>query len=112
MNACSMRQDPKGEQMNTPHNGHQPRFRLGILLITPGAIAALIEADQSAVALLERHAHGDWGNLTAEDWQANEQALQEGTRLFSTYLLTTGRRLWIITEWDRSVTTLLTPAEY
>lgn len=98
--------------MNTPHNGHQPRFRLGILLITPGAIAALVEADQSAVALLERHAYGDWGNLTPEDWQANEHALQEGARLFSAYLLTTGRRLWIITESDRCATTLLTPAEY
>ncbi len=83
-----------------------------MVLITPGAILALAEANQSALALLERHAYGDWGNLTAEDWQANEQALKEGSRLFSAYTLTTGRRLWIITEWDRSVTTLLLPMEY
>ena len=98
--------------MSTQANHHQPLFRLGMVLITPGAILALAQANQSALALLERHAYGDWGNLTAEDWQANEQALKEGSRLFSTYTLTTGRRLWIITEWDRSVTTLLLPMEY
>ena len=98
--------------MNTQHNGRQPRFRLGTVLITPGAILALVEANQSALALLERHAYGDWGNLTTEDWQANERALQQGTRLFSAYTLVTGRRLWIITEWDRSITTLLLPMEY
>ncbi len=98
--------------MRTQANHHQPRFRLGMVLITPGAILALAEANQSALALLERHAYGDWGNLTAEDWQANEQALKEGSRLFSAYTLTTGRRLWIITEWDRSLTTLLLPMEY
>ena len=98
--------------MNTQHNGRQPRFRLGTVLITPGAILALVEANQSALDLLERHAYGDWGELTGEDWQANEDALQEGTRLFSAYTLTTDRRLWIITEADRSVTTLLLPMEY
>ena len=98
--------------MNTHHNGRQPRFRLGTVLITPGAILALVEANQSALDLLERHAYGDWGELTGEDWQANEDALQEGTRLFSAYTLTTDRRLWIITEADRSVTTLLLPMEY
>ena len=86
--------------MSTQANHHQPRFRLGMVLITPGAILALVEANQSALPLLERHAYGDWGDLATEDWQANERALQEGTRLFSAYTLTTGRRLWIISEWD------------
>src|SRR4051812_46769926 len=99
-------------QMNTQPNHQQPLFRLGTLLITPGAILALVEANQSAVALLKRHAYGDWGDLATEDWQANERALQEDTRLFSAYTLTTGERLWIISEWDRSATTLLLPREY
>ncbi len=98
--------------MSTQPNHHQPLFRLGTVLITPGAILALVEANQSALELLTRHAYGDWGNLTAEDWQANEQALKEGSRLFSVYTLNTRQRLWIISEWDRSATTLLLPAEY
>ena len=98
--------------MNRQQNGHQPLFRLGTVLITPRAILALVGANQSALAFLVRHAYGDWGNLTAEDWQANEQALKEGSRLFSAYTLNTGQRLWIISEWDRSFTTILTPAEY
>ncbi len=95
-----------------PQTNHQPLFRLGTVLITPGAILALVAANQSALALLKRHAYGDWGNLTAADWQANERALQEGTRLFSAYTLVTGVRIWIISEWDRSATTLLLPQEY
>ena len=98
--------------MSTQANHHQPRFRLGMVLITPGAILALAEANQSALALLERHAYGDWGELAPEDWQANEDALQEDTRLFSAYTLTTGERIWVITEWDRSATTVLLPSEY
>ena len=98
--------------MSTQVNHHQPRFRLGMVLITPGAILALVEANQSALALLERHAYGDWGELAPEDWQANEDALQEGTRLLSAYPLTTGERIWVITEWDRSATTVLLPSEY
>lgn len=98
--------------MSPKQNGHQPLFRLGVVLITPGALLALVEANQSAVALLKRHAYGDWGNVVADDWQANDRALQEGSRLFSAYTLATGCRLWIITEWDRSSTTLLLPVEY
>lgn len=98
--------------VNRQQNGHQPLFRLGTVLITPGAILALVEANQSALELLKRHAYGDWGELNAADWLANERALQEGTRLLSAYILNTGQRLWIISEWDRSMTTLLTPTEY
>jgi len=98
--------------MNTQPNHQQPLFRLGTVLITPGAILALVEANQSALALLECHAYGDWGDLATEDWQANDQALTEGSRLFSAYTLTTGVRIWIISEWDRSATTLMLPSEY
>lgn len=98
--------------MHTQHNGHPPLFRLGILLITPGAILALVEANQSALAFLMRHAYADWGELEQEDKQANDIALSDGGRLFSAYTLSTGQRLWIITEANRSATTLLIPMEY
>lgn len=98
--------------MDTYQNGRPPLFRLGKLLITPGALLALVESEQSAVSFLARHAYGDWGELEEEDRQANDRALRDGTRLFSAYTLSTGQRLWIITEWDRSATTLLLPMEY
>lgn len=59
-----------------------------------------------------RHAHGDWGNLDPIDWAQNELALQDGARLLSAYRADNGVKFWIITEWDRSVTTVLLPAEY
>lgn len=98
--------------MNTKQNGHPPLFRLGILLVTRGAILALVMANASAFELLKRHAYGDWGEMEEEDKRANDAALKEGGRLFSAYTLSTGERLWIITEADRSATTLLMPMEY
>jgi hypothetical protein len=59
-----------------------------------------------------RHARGDWGDLSSEDKLANKRALEEGTRLLSAYHLKTGQKIWIITEWDRSATTVLLPEEY
>lgn len=62
---------------------------------------------------LRRHLHGDWGDLCDGDWQLNDAALTSGEdRLFSSYQVTPDLKLWIITEWDRSVTTLLLPSEY
>lgn len=98
--------------MNTKQNRHPPLFRLGALLITQGAIMALVMANASAFDLLKRHAYGDWGEMEEEDKRANDAALKEGGRLFSAYTLSTGERLWIITEADRSATTLLLPMEY
>lgn len=89
-----------------------PRFALGRILATPGALEALDEAGQEWFVFLERHAVGDWGELDPHDWQENEAALVRGGRLFSAYNLATGQRLWIITESDHSATTLLLPAEY
>ncbi len=57
-------------------------------------------------------ASGDWGEVCVEDWDANELALQNGTRLLSTYTSTAGIKFWIITEWDRSITTILLPEDY
>lgn len=90
----------------------QPKFSLGNVVATPGAIQALEQYNVTASELLDRHCHGDWGQLEPDDFQANEAALQQGSRLLSNYPLTDACRIWIITEWDRSVTTLLLPEEY
>jgi hypothetical protein len=64
------------------------------------------------LAALGRHVRGDWGDVDDEDWQANERALTEGTRLLSVYRSGGGVKFWVITEWDRSVTTVLLPSDY
>jgi hypothetical protein len=61
---------------------------------------------------LKRHKSGDWGDLCPEDWEANEKALQEGGRLFSVYYDQNGTKFWVITEADRSITTVLMPDDY
>ena len=81
-------------------------------MATPGALRALDAAGVAALAYIARHQCGDWGDVDAEDARANDQALVNGTRLFSVYTLPTGVRVWVITEWDRSATTLLLPDEY
>jgi hypothetical protein len=90
----------------------QPLFSLGQVVATPGALDALQSADQTPFEFLGRHAAGDWGDLCEEDRHENERALKCGNRLFSAYKLSDGTKLWVITEWDRSVTTLLLPSEY
>ncbi len=88
-------------------------FSLGRIMATPGALETLRFVGMSASTLLARHAGGDWGNLDAEDRQANDRALMDGSRIFSSYRLgDTGERIWIITEADRSYTTVLRPDEY
>ncbi|MDX2177679.1 MAG: hypothetical protein SF028_14545 [Candidatus Sumerlaeia bacterium] len=93
----------------------KPRFPLGRVFATPRALAAL-GADDAArndnlSRVLARHATGDWGEVGEEDSRANEQALRQGTRLLSAYIVE-GQKLWIITEGDRSATTALLPEEY
>jgi hypothetical protein len=61
---------------------------------------------------LHRHRLGDWGALDQEDWAAHDSALGEGTRLLSAYHTSEGTKVWVIPEWDRSVTTLLLPEDY
>jgi len=89
-----------------------PKFPLGQIVATPGALEALHEAGERPADLLRRHLAGDWGELDEHDRQENERSLQDGCRLLSAYTLTSGARLWIITEADRSSTTLLLPSEY
>jgi hypothetical protein len=90
----------------------KPMFALGKLVATPGAIELLKQHELSAFDFVCRHVTGDWGDLEAEDDLANQWALRDGTRLFSCYRIGGGDKLWIITEADRSATTLLLPSEY
>ena len=87
-------------------------FSLGQVVATPGALAALEEAGQHPFVFLSRHISGDWGNLVAEDKEENQRALEHGNRIFSSYFTAKNTKIWVITEWDRSVTTLLLPSEY
>jgi len=89
-----------------------PLFQLGHVVATPGAIEALTEAQTSAWELLSRHVSGDFGEVDADDWQANLDAIMEDARILSAFTLKTGERIWAITEADRSSTCLLRPEEY
>jgi len=87
-------------------------FSLGQILATPGALAALGESEETPAVFLARHALRDWGDVSASDKRANDAALRDGTRLLSAYRTARGAKLWIITEADRSATTILLPEEY
>jgi hypothetical protein len=87
-------------------------FPLGQIVATPGALEALEKHKCLPVTLLQRHISGDWGDLEPEDIAANNDALINDDRLFSSYKIAEGVKIWIITEWDRSATTLLLPSEY
>jgi hypothetical protein len=89
----------------------QPLFALGFVCATPHALEVLTpEEIRRAVA---RHSRGDWGDLDKDDWTENEEALRHGSRLFSVYPVERGNgRFWVITEADRSVTTVLMPSDY
>ena len=126
--ARRVREEPR--EAGTAKGSSHVRFPIGKLFATPGALSALASArdfgkpysvqranepeDRMSLVLpyVRRHAWGDWGDVSADDAQANERALHEGSRVFSAYALTTGERLWIITEADRSSTTVLLPDEY
>jgi hypothetical protein len=86
------------------------RFPLGQILMTPGAMEHLSASDVRAG--LARHGQLDWGDVCAEDRRANDQALEQGLRILSVYHSSEGTKYWIITEADRSATTLLLPDEY
>lgn len=90
----------------------QPLFELGHIVGTPGALRALIKAEQEPLELLIRHVTGDWGLLDDEDKKENEFSVEHGFRILSAYELDTGVKVWVITEADRSATTILLPQEY
>ena len=87
-------------------------FELGQIVATPAALAALERAGQTATELLARHARGDWGELSTEDAKANDDAVVNIERILSSYSLVDDTKIWIITEADRSVTTILLPEDY
>ena len=89
-----------------------PLFNLGDVVATPQSICVLSESGMSVQSLLQRHATGDWGDVCEEDRVVNNDALQYGDRLLSSYVLSESCKVWVITEWDRSVTTILLPSEY
>ncbi len=96
----------------------KPKFELGRVVATQGALYALEEAQQSPLYFLHQHVFGDWECMCEEDRGLNESAtahegdFQKQDRVYSTYETSLGVKLWIITEWDRSTTTILLPSEY
>jgi hypothetical protein len=88
-------------------------FPLGEIVATPGALAALGKAGQTPLDFLSRHVCGDWGELSEDDRKENRLSLKRGFRLLSSYRTSADdTRVWVITEADRSVTTILLPEEY
>jgi hypothetical protein len=90
----------------------KPLFDLGQLVATPGALAALEKTGQNAMEFLSRHVRGDWGDLPEEDKAENRLSLEKGFRLLSSYRTHANDKIWVITEANRSHTTLLLPDEY
>jgi len=95
----------------------RPRFELGRIVATPASLGVLEKSGQTPQEFLHRHVHGDWGNLSADDAEANEEALRDGSRILSAYIAGDGTKIWIITEavndqGHRASTTILLPEEY
>ena len=90
----------------------KPRFDLGAVYATSGAMVLGSRLPGGITSYLRRHHCGDWGDLDAEDQQHNEDALAGSMRLLSAYQTQSGERLYIITEWDRLRTTILLASEY
>ena len=93
-----------------------PCFTLGHIVATPAALDALNELNYPPLALINRHRRGDWGDLDDEDIQRNNDALMNGSRLLSAYVIQ-NIMFWVITEaendkGDRAATTILLPSEY
>ena len=88
------------------------KFPLGKTVATAGAFHELERAGLIPALLLDRHANGDWGEINEQDRQANEYAMKHALRVLSAYILKSGQKIWIITEADRSTTTILLPEEY
>ena len=110
---ASGEQGPNSKQENLmQQTERKPLFDLGQLVATPGALAVLEKAGQNPMEFLWRHVTGDWGEIPEEDKKENQFSLEQGFRLLSSYRTTAGDRVWVITEGNRSLTTLLLPDEY
>jgi hypothetical protein len=97
------------ERTNKPIINYHP-FAVGSVYSTPSALATLHHRDR--LKALARHIACDWGDCCAEDWAENDLSVTEGYRLLSVYRDRRGTKFWIITEADRSATTILLPDEY
>jgi hypothetical protein len=100
------------KNQNTPTATGVTRFTLGQTFITPGAQEAIQIAAQTEIEYLRRHMSGDWGDLSDDEIIETEASLKEGFRILSYYQTVNGQQLLIITEADRSATTILLPSEY
>jgi hypothetical protein len=89
-----------------------PLFQLGQVVATPGALEVIAAHELTPLGLLTRHYNGDWGTLCEEDKALNDEAVKLGNRIFSAYQIAPDVKIWIITEADRSATTILLPSEY
>lgn len=92
--------------------GEAALFCLGRVVATPLALETLMQNGLTAIDLLTRHAAGDWGDIPRDDAMANQTALLSGSRLFSSYRIADNAKVWIITDADRSATTILLPSDY
>lgn len=101
--------DSAGQTQAVPRN--IPLFPLGTVVATPGVIEHFKLHQINAQEFIDRHQCGDWSTLQLEDSRENEFSLQQNFRILSYYEIA-GERVWIITEADRSSTTLLFPSEY
>lgn len=90
----------------------EPAFELGQVLATPGAIETLARFAINPIILISRHLSCDWSEMDKDDQQANQEAVKNGTRIFSSYTIAENTKIWVITEADRSATTILLPSEY
>lgn len=95
----------------------KPKFQVGRLLATPGAMEALEKAGQSIHEFLARHIQGDWGCVCPDDAAANDESVRDGSRILSAYRLTTDVKIWLLTEaadnhGQRAATTALLPEEF
>jgi hypothetical protein len=88
------------------------RFPLGRMVATPGALNAFRSSGDVPLFYLARHVAGDWGDVPPEDATENEISVEQGHRILSAYRLKDQTRIWIITEADRTSTTILLPEEY
>ncbi len=89
------------------------KFKIGQLVITPGALEALQDSGESPWVFLIRHVAGDWGELDEEDKRLNDQSVKDGSRILSAYMTAKGKKVWIITEAEpRGSSCILTPSEY
>jgi hypothetical protein len=90
----------------------KPLFPLGRIISTPGVLEAFQKSGEEPATYIDRHVCGDWGELDPHDKALNDRGVDGGDRIFSSYRLKDRTKVWIITEHDRSVTTVLLPDEY